>query len=316
MEGKQYKIDIGSAGSSVSQLQGPEIHALARLEADLELTSAYCRQCQKVCELSGGGVLNHPISGWYLDSKNRALEYAGMAIRDARNYEMNAPPVDYVYAIYKFFRPMLLSIASQLEPYRDATKMRELLETPVDEKIKEKRKELRGARGDRNNLRVEGLKEAIKALEEGKKTALLTTLFSEGTDEFLEYVEKKGIGYVSDLISGMKRESVIEYLRKTREAVYKPPLKARESANEFIDYCSGVVIPSEVCITYRGKLLEARVELSGVLEDREKINEEFKSGASFVLDVPINLLSIMSNEEFETIKKLGLEIIKNRTEGM
>jgi hypothetical protein len=317
---KDVKIDF-DAGKSLSLIPRPEIHSLARLEGDLALNLAYCQQCQKISAVSSGGLSDLPIRGWYLDCKNRALEYAGMAIRDARNYEINAPASDYVYAIYNFFRPLLLSVASRLEPYRDAAKIRELLESPINEKIKEKKdliKEEQMWKGPsaRTSERISSLKEEIKALEEGKRTALLTTLFSEDMEgvanEFVKYVSKKGHAYANDLVSGMKREAVIEHLRKYKEVVYKPLLKVRESANEFIYYCSSQVTPGEDCPKYREKMLEAQRELSGVLEDRKKIDEEFKSGASFVLDVLIGILSVMSDEEFETVKKIGLDFVKKQ----
>lgn len=315
--GKERKtsINLGDKSSSTS-FQKPEIHSLARLESDLALTLAYCQQCQGIYESSG--ILARLFGNiGYFDSKNRALENAGRTVRDARNYEINPPSSDFIYSVYKFFRPAVLAVASQIEPYRDASKLREVLESPINKRIEEKKGDVeeskrRLMRRPYEKERATKLEEEIKALEESKRTVLFTTMLSEGMDDFLKYALEKGLDYVNNLIGDVKREAVIRHLKQTREAIYKLGLEIREPANEFVTYCSGIAKPSATCSGYRSKLAETQKELFKVFDERKSLDEEFKSGMSFLLDFPIGILSIMNDEEFEAVKKLGLEFIKDQ----
>ncbi|MEM5829533.1 MAG: hypothetical protein QW040_02440 [Candidatus Aenigmatarchaeota archaeon] len=99
-------------------------------------------------------------------------------------------------------------------------------------------------------------------------------------------------------------------MQEIKNVAYKPTLNIMKPATEFVNYCSRVVKPSQTCVEYRNKLLEAYEELLKVLEERKRIDEEFKWWPSFLRDVSIGILNIMNDEEFESVKKLGLKFIK------
>jgi hypothetical protein len=309
----KLNLDFGSLASAGAQR--PEIHSLARLEGDLALAIGYCVQCQTLYE-SSGRIAKLMGNAGHLGSKNRAIEYAGMTLRDARNYEINGPTSDSVFAIYRFFRPLIMSVAAKAGPYRDEAKLRSLLSTPIDMKIADCQEKIAYSekfysKSHLEDERVKEMKDEVARLEQLKKNNLFTALFTETGNEFMRFVREKGQNYVSSLIKDTKRQDIINHLQKARAAFDEtgPAPWIGTGANDFVCYCSGISKPAEQCSHYRIKLELAKKALGTSIDKRQKTYKELKSGIGCLFDVPIGVLSIMSDEEFDVVKALGLAAV-------
>jgi hypothetical protein len=296
----------------------PDIHSLARLDADLFLALSYCDQCQR--NYNGSGMLARLLGNTgHMNSKNGAIEHAGMAMRDARNLEINSPASDSMFSAYALFRPIALSISSKIGPYKDEAKLRELLEQPINDSIESRRERLeelkkapeeRFYRGGRER-EILSIEEEIKSLEEGKKTALFTTLFSEASSDLVSYIMTEGLAYLNNSMEGLKREDVIKFLKYDRDIILRPSsYNFREPAQEFVAYCSGTSKPVDQCSEHRRKLDAAYQELMKQLGERKETVKEMGAGIEYVFNTAIAAFSIMNDEEFGEIKNRIIKLWK------
>ena len=272
----------GSSNPNLNlNIEQREIHPLAEAEANLKMAISFCNQCQKIYE--NMGILQKFFKPEkYLESKNHAMEYAGKAIQNLRNYEINPPSEEKGIHLYRMLRPAVVSLTQPLNQLR------------YPEKLKEAIKDYFAKHAGVSYKEEEGL--VFRALE---------IFIDEVSEDAFGTLVEEGLEYVGKIVEKIDRRKLLEALEESRKNLYQAPTVDIKPLRVFLTLCSNREKPHpSTCSVIRENLTKVEKELFDVLNKRRVLDEDIRNATSFLYDVSIGILEIMTDEEFAALKEV------------
>jgi hypothetical protein len=275
----------------IKRAEKREVHPLASIRSNLNLTNAYCDLCKKKRAASFFKKLFAGDRGSY---QTNAIKYAGKTIEAAKNYELNTPEWDVTLNAYYNLRPIISPLVGWLEKYANSGELKKGLENFVKRYKSEGGIEIKK---EKSSVVMQTLSILINEKSEDNLGPFLLEKAFGGLLGSLEKVNKKELTNAFKYVGGN----------------FKMPIEEREddkiahNMEKFIERCVGKDCAcSWVFIGNSFRLVSG-------LEYRVKEAEKgLIKGGTWIFDFLASVLDNMKDSEFDELKKLGGVYLKSQ----
>ncbi len=326
---------ISSSRKENVKVQGPawrpQIHQLASLEADLKLAESYCRQCEAHTSNPDIRIPRGEMLTLASTSQRAALQHAGKAIEDLRNYNINLPETDIKLLLYAtIIKPVVDVLAEGLGAYREGSHIAQLLREFVEEAQHDGGGSSHGKyAGDRQGSRDHY--DPFDSIS-GDNNVNIGSLPKMALDAAVEHSEAAGnfagakvAGHLYGLIDKYDREALIELVKRQRERLHKssteellstgePTENIRKGVLGFMEGCSARCVYAPVCNEYRQELVGGQQTLSQLLKTRGAFQKDVTNGLTWLLDVTARVLEMVPDDEYLMLRQAAKGYIAQKLE--
>ena len=264
-----------------------EIHPLASLDANLARTIAFCNQCQ--ARGTGKGKSKADTSR----QQERAIEYAGEALKDARNYEINRFPNESAFEGMICIVNAVAPYFKRLGKYSNGKELGKLLREFAEYAEKQDDPEA----------------------ELSTKAPLVTKIISitsANPDLAVYFLKEKGLSDLLEIVEGLDKDKITDGLRKKANELKKYEggrvRKIYNNLQLFIEGCSLQAGYCRNCKSHTSSLEHSKAELGIIRAERDKSNKYICSGGAWFLDVLAGFGENVTPEEFNMGKALIAEL--------